>query len=317
MKKHLQHGKLLVRRTAPLFLALLVVLSAWIPLLETGNPAFAEAYPGIAAKIKGHWSEKYLKPQIIELYLPHYAVDSFQKFEPNAFITQSAVFHALKAMYKEFGVLPLENKEDQNKVMKRRDILVLLEPVVKTYAKEDLPELTFKDVENVSAKERHTLAGLVSLGIIQGVSKTTFAPDRDMTQCEAVIVLQRVYDLAEAKFAGALPKKNEKLSFVVSDYKRSYDDQEGISFTEDADFLYISMTKRFSTPSYTLHVMRVFASEKGFHVDFKTTALPEGTVVPQVITYETITVQIPKSEVPKETPFEVFGTGIETGEELR
>lgn len=303
------------KKITVLALSLLIAFSAWIPLRATQHPVFAEAYPGIAAKLKGHWSEKYIKPQMIELYLPQYAYDSFQKFQPSEFITQSAVFHALKVMYREYGILPLDNKADQNKVMKRKDIFVLLAPVVAKYEKEGSPEPAFQDVKNLTKEERATLTNLVALGIIQGVSKTAFAPDRDMTQSEAVIVLQRVYDLIATPFADALPKKSEKLSFVVSDYKRSYDSKEGIAFHEDADFLYITITKRFSTPSYTLQIMRVFASDKGFHVDLKTTGLMEGAIVPQVITYESVTVQIPRSEIPKHTPYEVIGAGVEGGEE--
>lgn len=300
----------LSKKTISVVLSLLISVATMLPLLSAQNASFADAYPGIAEKIKGHWSEKHLRPQFIALYLPQYGYESFKKFEPSAFMTQSATYHALKAMYKEYGLRALDYKEDVNKVMKRKDILVLLAPITEQYASETVPELKFQDIKSLTNEERKNLAILVNLGIIKGVSTKSFAPEKDMSQSEVAIVLQRVYDLVAHPFVDALPKQNEKLSFVTSDYERSYDSTEGTSFSEDESSLYITVTKRFSTPSATLHIMRVYASEQGFHVDLKTTGLYEGAVVPQVITYESITVQIPKSEIPKDTPHRVLGVGI-------
>lgn len=316
MKQYFRQIRSRFKKSAILFLTAFVVVSVLPALLAVRNPVFAEAYPGIAAKIKGHWSEKYLKPQIIELYLPQYAVESFAKFEPSAFMAQSAAYHALKAMYKEYGLRALNARDDINKVLKRRDILVLLAPISEKHTSEIIPEGKFEDINHLTSEEQKNLAILEHLGILKGVSAKHFAPDRDMTQSEVVIVLQRVYDLVANPFADVLPKKMEKLTFVTSDYVRSYDSAEGTAFSEDESSLYITVTKRFPTPSYTLHIMQIYASEQGFHVDLKTKGLLDGAMVPQVITYESITVQIPKSDIPKNTPHKVLGVGV-TEENLK
>lgn len=280
-------------------------LGIWVSLILSVSkiflPSFADSHPAFQEKIKEHWSKKVLRSQVPELYFPEYVEDAFQKFNPSEPIMQSSVYRALNRLFAAHHLSALEKKDETDGRMKRKDILSLLEPFCREHGKETTPEIVFTDCEKLNPEERKILAILADLKILAGVNKKHFAPEREMTQAEAMIVVQRVFDFLERTFADSLPKSAQKVDFTIKHCKRTYDNVEGISFEQDEDSIFITITKRFSTPAYTMHVQRVFVSEEGFHIDFYISS----TVmeVPQVITYETIVIAIPKSDVTKNVPF--------------
>lgn len=287
------------------------LIGAWVGilLLGTATPVFA----GMSERLEGHWSKGVLKENTVTEFFPTKAEKDFAKLLPKQQMMRSEVVDALNLLYKKYGKMLLENPESTEK-MKRGDIIPLLAPAFRT-KENTLPSaninLTFEDMKGISQDRFGLLQLLVERKILNGVSKTLFAPDRVMTQSEVMITVQRLARMLERERAETQLQTGKEIKFRLIGQSQSYNDSEGFFFREEEETVRLSIIKRFPTPGYALQVDKILAGTKGllikWHVDFPAADL----VVPQVITYQTLSIEIPKSELPKDTPLEFFVDGFE------
>ena len=89
------------------------------------------------------------------------------------------------------------------------------------------------------------------------------------------------------------------VSYSVASIIQSYDcnSREGINVMEEEDMIYVDITKKFPTPGYVVNLDRVLKNGHEYKVYF--TIKPPGPdrVLPQLITYKTLTMKIPKDEL--------------------
>lgn len=104
----------------------------------------------------------------------------------------------------------------QEKIKEHRSKKVLRSQVPELY----FPEYVEDVFQKFNPEERKILAILADLKILAGVNKKHFAPEREMTQAEAMIVVQRVFDFLERTFADSLPKSAQKVDFTIKHCSR-------------------------------------------------------------------------------------------------
>lgn len=91
----------------------------------------------------------------------------------------------------------------------------------------------------------------------------------------------------------------DPVSYSVASIIQSYDSREGINVTEKDDMVYVDFTKAFPTPGYIVNLERVIRSDDEYKVYFNIKAPAPDRVLPQIITYKTLTMKIPKEELGK------------------
>lgn len=262
-------------------------------------------------RLEGHWSQKTLSEKVVSEYFPTKAANDFKDLMPKKEMMRSEVIDALNRVYEKYGKKMLMNPESAE-IIKRGEILELLKPAL--LQGETLPtptsEVSFKDWNNRTPEERQLLALLVERKIINGVSGTHFAPDRAMTQSEVMIVVQRLVRMMERETAESQLQTGKEIPFRLLGQSQTYNDSEGFFFREEGEKILLSVTKRFPTPGYTLKVDKILSGTKGLLVKWHADT-PGDMIVPQVITYQAVSIEILKSDLPKDTPIQFFVEGFE------
>ena len=287
------------------------LIGAWVGilLLGTATPVFA----GMSERLEGHWSKGVLKEKTVTEFFPTKAAEDFAKLLPKQEMMRTEVVDALNLLYKKYGKTLLENPES-TELMKRGDIIPLLAPAFRT-KENTLPtaniNLTFEDIKGMAQDRLELLQLLVERKILNGISKTLFAPDRVMTQSEVMITVQRLAQMLDREKTETQLQTGKELKFRLVGQSQSYNDSEGFFFRETEDAVRLSLIKRFPTPGYSLQVDKILAGTKGLLVQWHADAPAPDLMLAQVITYQTLTVEIPKSELPKGTPLEFFVDGFE------
>ena len=93
----------------------------------------------------------------------------------------------------------------------------------------------------------------------------------------------------------------EAVSYSIASIIQSYDDKEGIRVMEEGDLLYLDITREFPSPGYKMTIDKILNQDDELKVYFMVDPPSPDRVLPQVITYKTLTIKIPKKEL-KKTP---------------
>lgn len=276
-------------------------------LLGTTFTSFA----GFHERLEGHWSQKLLKENTVSEYFPMRAANDFAELLPKKEMMRSEVIDALNRLYEKYGKTGLMNPENAE-LIKRKEILELLKPAL--MQKDILPkpkrEVFFEDWKEMKPEERQVLGLLVEKKILNGISETRFAPDRGMTQSEVMIVVQRLDRMMAQEKAETQLQTGKEVPFRLLGQSQSYNDSEGFSFHDEGEKIRLSVTKRFPTPGYTLTIDKILVGTEGLLVKWHADT-PGNMIVPQVITYQTVSIEILKSDLPKDAPMNVFVEGFE------
>lgn len=84
------------------------------------------------------------------------------------------------------------------------------------------------------------------------------------------------------------------VSYSVANIMQSYDNSEGVEVTEKGDFVYVDITKKFPSPGFILNLISVLKNEDECRIYFMVKPPEPDRVLPQIITYKTLTVRISK-----------------------
>ncbi len=148
--------------------------------------------------------------------------------------------------------------------------------------------LPFKDINTMDNNSIELLRLLYKYNIIKGDSNTSFGPDRNLSQAEAIIILQRV--------KGVLDKLNN-VSFEVLGVVQSFDNQEEIVVTNDDENVLVTITKEFPTPGYTMDIVGINKTKEGYKIILDVKSPDPDMILIQVITYQTISIEISRDEL--------------------
>ena len=271
------------------------------------------SFAAMQGKLEHHWAKTQLKEKTVLDFFPKFAENNFERFAPAETISRSEFVESLNLLFQKYNKEPISGKEAVTEPMNRKELLSLLAPVVKN---EDgtfpiaIQKNQFKDCGNLLPDELLVLQLLTERTLLKGSSKTQFLPDQILTQGEAMILIQRLNDHFRKLLPSPLPAEENTLAFKVISSAENYSDQEGVLTKETKDTIRLTITKQFSTPGYSLSVKKMAMTEKGIFVSLNITSPAADAILPQVITYQKITVEVQKNEIPANIPSLFFVEGL-------
>lgn len=243
-------------------------------------------HANIAEKLNNHWANEMIDRTFLAYYFPYLARDNFARFEPNGYIEDQEFTLSLASLFKDYNYII--NSVGEYSSLTREGIVNKLGTrlIEIGFANDENIELPFKDVNTMSTNSIELLRVLYKNGIIVGEDNSTFNPKRNVTQVEAIIILQRV--------KGVLEDMNT-VAFETVGIVQSYNNQEELIVTENRDKVMVTITKSFPTPGYSMDVNKIRKEKEGFRVYIDITPPKPDSIQLQVITYKTLTMEIDKA----------------------
>lgn len=265
-----------MRKISILLLIFVLVLSSSIAYGNTGD------------SIHKHWSDGVIDRSFMTYYFPYLARNNYEAYNPNGSISGKDFKLSTASLLNNFGYEATGLGEGA--AFLRKDILIYFNEIVNelNLKIDDDFNSPFIDVANLDSNSIKLLGLLNQNGIIQGEPGSRFSPDRELSQAEAVIILQRV--------KGVLEKLNN-ISFEVLGVVQSFNNQEEIVVTNDKDKVLITITKQFPTPGYSMEIDKITRSKEGYKILVNIESPDPDMAVIQVITYQTITLEITKDQL--------------------
>lgn len=89
----------------------------------------------------------------------------------------------------------------------------------------------------------------------------------------------------------------DTVSYSVASIIQSYDNREGIEVMEEGDLVYVDITKQFPSPGYMVNLVKVSKNDSECKVYFTVQPPAPDRVLPQIVTYKTLTMKISKNEL--------------------
>ncbi len=245
-------------------------------------------YGDMESHLHNHWSNGMIDRSFLTYYFPYLARDNFNMLSPDAPVSAKDFKLSVASLMRNLGyeVSAVANEE----VFLRSDMIVYfgqtLDEIGLTFDEDFV--IPFNDVGGLDSDSRALLGVLNNYGIIQGDPGSRFSPNRELSQAEAVITLQRV--------KGVLEKLNI-ISFEVLGVVQSFNNQEEIVVTNDKDTVLVTITKMFSTPGYTMDINKIVRAKEGYKIVLDIQSPDPNMDMIQVITYQTISIEVPKDEL--------------------
>ncbi len=255
-----------------------------VVLLFTSSFSFAT----IAEKLENHWANSAINRSFVAYYFSYLAQDDFARFEPNIAITELEFTISLASLFKDYGYeIPGIGAEHG---LSRNRMVSILGQKLNEIGISDGGNLIlpFKDVNTMSSDSIELLKVLFNHKIIVGESNSSFSPDRNLSQAEAIIILQRVREVLE---------NMNTIAFNTMGIVQSYNSQEEIIIKEDNENIKVTITKQFPTPGYSMAIDRILREKSGYRIYFDISSPSPDTILPQVITYKTVTLNIDKLQL--------------------
>lgn len=273
-----------MRKVVSLTLLIIMVFSA------------TASFASFDEKISNHWSKAYVEKDFVAYYFPYLAKDDFERFDPAAILDEKDFTLSLASLSMDYDIEVTYDDIGFSKKLTRSEAVSiigrkLLEDPAIQYEEKQIP---FQDINTMDEESIELLRVLYSLGIINGVSATSFAPDKLLTQSEAIIILQRLKGVWEGM---------REVVFDIKGIIQSYNSQETVIVKEEGDKVLVTITKEFPTPGYSMDVRRILRGSKGYKIQLDISPPKADAILPQVITYKTMTVEIDKEELGQGPPY--------------
>ncbi len=242
-------------------------------------------HANISEKLADHWANEMIDRTFFAYYFPYLARDNFARFEPNGEIVDQEFTLSMASLFKDNNYTI--NPVGEYSSLTREGIVDKLgASLIEIGFENENIELPFKDINTMSTNSIELLRVLYKNGIIVGEDNSTFSPKRNLTQVEAIIILQRVKEVLE---------NMNTVAFETVGIVQSYNSQEEIIVTENGDKVMVTITKSFPTPGYSMNVDKIRKEKDGFRVYIDTTPPKPDSIQLQVVTYKTLTMEIDKT----------------------
>lgn len=253
-------------------------------IILTSTASFAT----ITDKLMNHWADSLINRSFVAYYFSYLARDKFQLFSPNEPISEGDFTLSLSALFKDYGY-ELIHIGGENHVSRGDMVTILGTRLMEIGINEgENVNLPFKDINTMSSDSIELLRVLFNNKIIVGDPDSSFNPNRELKQVEAIIILQRVREVLEDM---------NTIAFNTLGIVQSYSAQEEIIIKEENEAVMVTITKQFPTPGYSMAVNRILRAGNGYRIYFNITAPPGDSILPQVITYKTITLELDKDQL--------------------
>jgi len=242
-------------------------------------------YGTIADKLSGHWANSLINRSFVAYYFPYLAKDNFSRFHPNEIISEQDFTLSLLSLFMDYSYSFSGVGENGN--LSRQDMVRILGSKLIEIGlnNEENIEIPFKDINTMSSDSIELLRLLYNNKILIGDSSLSLSPNRNLTQVEAIIILQRVKEVLE---------KMNTVTFKTLGIVQSYNSQEELIINEEDEKVIVTITKQFPTPGYSMSIKKIMKENKGYKIFFDITPPKPDLMQPQVITYKTLTVELEK-----------------------
>jgi len=242
-------------------------------------------YGTIADKLSGHWANSLINRSFVAYYFPYLAKDNFSRFHPNEIISEQDFTLSLLSLFMDYSYSFSGVGENGN--LSRQDMVRILGSKLSEIGlnNEENIEIPFKDINTMSSDSIELLRLLYNNKILIGDSSLSLSPNRNLTQVEAIIILQRVKEVLE---------KMNTVTFKTLGIVQSYNSQEELIINEEDEKVIVTITKQFPTPGYSMSIKKIMKENKGYKIFFDITPPKPDLMQPQVITYKTLTVELEK-----------------------
>lgn len=246
------------------------------------------AYGDMESKLHNHWSNGIIDKSFLTYYFPYLARNDFEAFNPSESISAQEFQLSTASLLKnfDFNISAIAD----NEVFLRKDLIKFFGQIINelNISIDEEFEVPYKDISSLDVNNRVLLGALSNYGIIKGEPGSLFSPDRELTQAEAVIILQRA--------KGVLDKLNN-ISFKVLGVVQSFHNQEEIVVNNDKEKVIVTITKQFPTPGYSMDITRIVRAKEGYKIILDIKSPNPNRNYIQVITYQTISIEIPKNQL--------------------
>lgn len=244
----------------------------------------------IADKLANHWADSLISRSFVAYYFPYLARERFEKFDPNAPIITQEFTISIASLFKDYGYSVDAAGSMGN--LSRGSMIDILGSRLVSIGLEDSEEveLPFKDINTIPSDSIEYLRILYNNKIIVGDPDSNFSPNRNLTQVESIIILQRVREVLE---------NMNTIAFKTLGIVQSYNSQEELITQDKDESVLITITKQFPTPGYSMAVNRIMKEGNGYRIYFDITPPSPDSVQIQVITYKTLTLEIDKNKLHK------------------
>ena len=268
-----------------------------LTLILASGPA---AFGAVIDKLEGHWSESLISDEFTSHYFPYLAKEDFQELEPDGSISREDFTLSLASLFMDMGYT-VDGIETPGTLTRSGMADIVGERLIEIGIEDAQDhQMPFGDVASLGVETQNNLRLLHREGIINGESNSVFNPNRNLTQAEAIIVLQRTQSAI---------RDWEDVSFITLGVTQNYSNQEEVTTRVSENVVTLVVTKEFPTPGYTIKVDSISREGDHYRVDFSIAPPEPGTMVPQVITYKTITIEIDREEL-GEPPYDFSVEGF-------
>lgn len=255
----------------------------------------ASAFADLEDILGNHWLKAEMDKDFFLYYFSYLAREDFKRFNPNEAIREDEFLLSFSSLLKNMGYSTAELKFRNG--IKRIEMVRAIGDNLFNIAdiQADDVELPFTDISDIADEELMALKKLYSAGIIKGQSNSRFNPYAYTTQAEAVVVLQRIRD-----YLSSLDKDktaSREIPFTLLGTIQSYTGEEGIKTKVEDSKVVVTITKMLPTPGYIVKVEKIVKENEEYRVYLSVTPPDPDSIVPQVIVYKIITIEIDKSEL--------------------
>ena len=254
----------------------------------------------IAEKLQGHWAQASIDRNFLGQYFPYLARENFRAFNPNGELTREDFTLSLASLFRSHGY-SVSGLSEPGPLTRERMVYIvglrLQEIGFPSAADHPLP---FGDLAGLGRDRTEQLKLLHRENIVRGESNSVFNPGRRLTQAEAVVVLARI-DKAIREF--------NQVEYRTLAVTQGYNGQEEIKTRLSEDKVILTVTRQFPTPGYSIAVSSIARDNDSFRVYFAITPLDPDMILPQVITFKTIIIEIDMDEL-GEPPYDFVVDGF-------
>lgn len=263
-----------MKKTISILLVLVLLLSSTI------------TYGSIADKLSNHWADRIINRSFVAYYFPYLAKDSFARFDTIGTITAQDFNISLASLFKDYGYT-VSGVGDSGNLSRSKMVDVLGTKLLEIGLKiDENMEIPFKDINTMSSNSIELLRILYNNKIVVGDPNSNFSPNRDLSQVESIIILQRVKEVLETM---------NIITFNTLGIVQSYNNQEELIIQEENNKILLTVTKQFPTPGYSMAVNKIMKEGNSYRVYFDITTPRPDSIQLQVITYKTLTMEIEKN----------------------
>lgn len=270
------------------------MISLMISLLAIPITSHAD----VVSSLEGHWAAELIDNEFVLKYFSYFNNEEIS-FNPSEPMKISDFENSLTMLTKDYQNTEIETEDTEKENIEEETItrIEAVRIILSSYDDislnniEVVEENSFTDLHELEENDVNSILKAHKLGIINGYPDGTFKPGNSVSQIEGILLLQRLKE--------SLDLKTTSIPFKVTENNKCHSGlSEGICMKDLEDKVAVTVTKKFSTSGYKMNIDRIERSEDNIYNIYLGIDQPKpDAILLQVITYQSITIEIDKSHL--------------------